>query len=111
MLGQIKNWLVKISKEESLPQFFPLLLLEAEKDPINICKMLLMGSLLASDRMAQYSQALGNAVEESLVILRNSKNTREKEKKDKNTVSARTISCLIAACLCLGRIQVFCMFG
>lgn len=68
MLGQIKNWLVKISKEESLIQFFLLRLLEAEKDPINICKMLLIGSLLASEsRAAQYSQALGSAVEESLV--------------------------------------------
>jgi len=70
LLGQIKNWLVEISKEESLIQFFLLLLLKAEKDPINICKMLLMGSLLASEsRTAQYSQAVRSAVEEAFVIL------------------------------------------
>lgn len=47
-------------------QFFPLLL-EAEKDPINICKMLQIGSLLASESSTmQYLQAVGSAVEEHL---------------------------------------------
>lgn len=49
LLGQIKKQLVKILKEGSLIPFFPLMLLEAEKDPINICKRLLIGSLLASE--------------------------------------------------------------
>lgn len=49
LLGQIKKQLVKILKEGSLIPFFPLMLLEAEKDPINICKRLLIESLLASE--------------------------------------------------------------
>lgn len=111
MLGQIKNCFVKILKEESLIQFLLLRLLEAEKDPINIGKMLLISSLLASEsRTVWYSQAVGSAMEESLII-RNSKNTCEKENKGKNPVSARTISCLIMVRLWLGRIQVFFMFG